>query len=114
MRYGVTTEATDFTEAQLNDWRVKVLKAVLFFIPRANPDTERLYPSVKAWALELSNDGLPQREVGLSESGSVLFCAPDSRNTGFWTDMAIRKFEDHELQTMSPEQFDALWNSTPR
>eukprot|EP01041_Mallomonas_annulata_P028831 gene28831-50728_t len=44
MRYGITTAATDFSEAKLNDWRVRLLKAVLFLIPRANPDTEHLYP----------------------------------------------------------------------
>lgn len=111
MRYGVTTEATDFSEAVLNDWRVRLLKAVLFFIPRANPDTERLYPQVKQWVLELSDDGWPQREVALGASGNVLFRTPNERNTGFWPDMARKQFKENELRAISPEEFHSLWEA---
>ena len=114
MHYGVTTEATDFTAAQMNNWRVNLLKVALFFIPRANPDNEPYYPSVKSWALELSDEGLPLREIGLSESGSVLFRAPDARNTGFWPDMASKLFEPEELQPLSAEEFQSLWLSASR
>ena len=95
----------------MNDWRVRIVRFALFFIPKANPDNEPQYPKVKSWALELSEDKLPQREVGLSDSGQALFCAPNDRNTGFWTDMAIRKFEPTELEPMLAEEFEALWQS---
>ena len=49
MIYGITTEATDFTDELLSDWRVRLIKTILFFLPRANPDNERLYPRVKSW-----------------------------------------------------------------
>ena len=114
MRYGVTTEATDFSAARMNDWRVKVVKALLFFIPRANPDNEPDYPKVKSWALELSDEGIPQREIGLSESGVVLFAAPDERNTGFWPDMASKRFKTEELKPLSAEEFQSLWLSASR
>lgn len=111
MRYGITTAATDFSEAKLNDWRVRLLKAVLFFIPRANPDTEHLYPQVKQWVLELSDDGWPQREVAVGASGNVLFRSPDNRNTGFWLDMARRQFKDEELRSVSSDEFHSLWKA---
>jgi hypothetical protein len=111
MHYGITTEATGFSEQALNDWRVRLLKTALFFIPRANPDTERFYPQVKQWVLELSDDGWPQREVALGESGNVLFRTPDHRNTGFWTDMARKQFKLEELRAISAEQFHSLWQA---
>ena len=109
MRYGMTTEATTLTFAEMNDWRVKLLKAVLFFIAGANPDNEPHYPSVKSWALELSDEGIPQREVALSESGAILFSAPNARNTGFWPDMASKRFEPEELQPLTAAEFRSLW-----
>jgi hypothetical protein len=66
MRYGSTTKATSFGPP---DWRIKLIKAVLFFIPAANPDSEWLYPKVKRWILEVEDDGTPAREVALDVSG---------------------------------------------
>jgi hypothetical protein len=111
MHYGITTEGADFTEEMMSHWRVRLWKAILFFIPRANPDNEPLYPKVRSWALELDEDGWPQREVGLGSSGEPLFRAPDARNTGFWPDMAIKQFNPAELQEISGEEFNALWSA---
>ena len=111
MHYGITTEGTDFTDKMMSDWRLRVLKAILFFVPRANPDNEPLYPQVKSWALELNDDGWPQREVALDSSGKPLFRAPDHRNTGFWPDMATRRFNPSELQGMSADEFNGLWSA---
>ena len=76
MIYGVTTLATDFSDQLLNNWWVRFIKTLLFFVPRSNPDVERLYPQVESWALELSDDGWPQREVGLDKAGKPLFATP--------------------------------------
>jgi hypothetical protein len=109
--YGTTTVATDFTVAELRHWKIKLARALLFFVPRANPDIEMLYPQVRKWALELSEDGWPQREIGLGDQGAILFRTPNDRNTGFWTDMALRKFERSELQEISASEFEHLWGS---
>jgi len=111
MHYGITTEATDFSDKMMSNWRVRVLKAILFFVPRANPDNELLYPQVRSWALELDDLGWPQREIGLDSSGKPLFCAPNDRNTGFWPDMAAKQFAPDELQSISAESFNDLWST---
>jgi hypothetical protein len=73
MHYGITIEATDFTDQMMSDWRDRLLKIIFFFVPRANPDNELLYPRVRSWALEIDEDGWPQREVGLDSTGKPLF-----------------------------------------
>lgn len=110
MIYGATTKATDYTYESLNSWKTRLVKTLLFFVPRANPDVECLFPLVKEWALELSDDGWPQREVGLDQMGKPLFAIPDDRNTGFWTDMAHQQFRGGELRPISAEEFERLWS----
>ena len=111
MFYGTTTNATNLTGEIPSDWRVRLVTALLFFVPRANPDAEKLYPLVKEWALELSDDGWPQREVGLNDAGVPLLVLPNDRNTGFWTDMARQQFRQEELRPISAEEFERLWSN---
>jgi len=112
MIYGITTEATDFTGSKVQAWGVRIIRAALFFVPRANPGHEPLYPKVRSWALELDENGWPQREVGLDSSGNPLFGAPDDRNTGFWPDMAEKQFTPAELKPISQAAFNRLWSAT--
>jgi hypothetical protein len=109
MRYGSTTKATRFGPP---DWRIRFIRAVLFFVPAANPDAERLYPKVKTWLLEIGSDGAPVREVALDEEGAVLFRAPEGRNVGFWTD-SDAKFSELDLVAISSEQFEGFWMKAP-
>lgn len=108
--YGTTSLATSWPPRE--PWQVRILRALLWFIPRANPDNEKLYPRVHRWALELDEDRKPVREVGVGANGKALFRAPDKRNYGFWTDNA-QAFEIDILETMNPAAFEALWAEVP-
>lgn len=108
MFYGCTTDATDWDERLAKSWSNRLLRALFFFIPRANLDVETHYPLVKEWVLELSDEGWPQREVALDAQGKPLFCTPNSRNAGFWTD-APRQFTPMDLRAITAEEFDSLW-----
>ena len=112
MYYGTTQLATDVKAQELSSWKVRALKAVLFFIPKANPDVAKLYPLVRCWALEVADDGWPQREVALDAFGNPLFGTPDDRNTGFWTDMAVRKFQRSELVEIPCRDFESMWSKS--
>jgi hypothetical protein len=105
MLYGSTMLATDFREYS---WQVKALRLVLFFVPKVNPDNEKLYPLVKKWCLEIDDNRLVNREIGLDASGRPLFAAPDQRNLGFWPD-TDKTFDKNELDLISVEQFEMLW-----
>ena len=105
MKYGYTTRATDWAP---NSWRIKTLYAVFFFFPRANPDHEVLYPQVRKWAVEIDEVGDARREVGLDRDGQPIFCAPDCRNYGLWTD-EVGAFTDADLEPMQAEEFQRLW-----
>lgn len=111
MYYGSTQEATDWDERQMNDLGVKLIGLLLFFLPRANPDNEKLYPKVRKWLLELNDEGWPQREIALDDASQILFCSPNERNTGMWTDMGIKKFETSELEQIEKSYFEECWNS---
>jgi hypothetical protein len=51
MHYGSTEKFTDWDERELRSWKVRLLYLLLFFIPKANPDNEKLYPKVRKWLL---------------------------------------------------------------
>lgn len=108
MNYGFTTLATDWNDKELNSVGIRLIKIVLFFIPRANPDHEKLYPYVAKWLIEIDESGVLVREIGLDENNVPLFSAPDDRNFGFWTD-SDKKFEIEELEPSTKEEFDLLW-----
>lgn len=99
--------ATNFPDKE--PWQFRLLRVLLFFVPRANPDIEKLYPRVREWVLELSDDGWPKREIGLDSDGRPLFSTPNERNTGFWTDMAATQFKPSEVREISSAEFDRLW-----
>lgn len=103
MKYGATRLGTNWPEGT-NPWWVKALYIILFFIPRANPDNEPLYPKVDKWLVELDEENIPETEIGLDKHGNPIFYAPDDRNYGFFTD-ASGPFEDPELEPISKEYF---------
>ncbi|WP_312957768.1 hypothetical protein [Stutzerimonas nitrititolerans] len=107
MYYGSTTKANDFTPL---DWKGRVIRSLLWFVPSANPDFEHLFPFVRSWLVEVDEDGNVQREIALSENGLPLFAAPAARNCGFWTD-SNKQFERAELGELSAAEFDAAWSS---
>lgn len=109
MKYCSTTLATNFTHEEMNHWKVLLIKALLWFIPRSNPDNEPLYPQVKKWLLELNEANEPVREIGLDIYDQPLFCAPNERNFGFWTD-SNEPIENDYIKTIEKDFFDKLWS----
>jgi hypothetical protein len=110
MHYGSTNRATNFGP---DPWQVRVLRLLLFFIPKANPDNEKLYRFVKKWYLELNDANVPVREIGLGEQGEPLLAAPDQRNYGFWTDSS-EPIDTEWLQPISAEEFHRAWNAVEK
>ncbi len=78
-----TTKCTCIANEALYNWKVRLVKAWLFVVPRANYDVEHFYHLVQEWAVELSADGCPHRELELDQTGKPQFAAPDGRNTSF-------------------------------
>jgi hypothetical protein len=81
LRYFCTVRATNFAPL---DWKEKLVRVVLWFVPDANPDYD--FPSIRKWYVEVDGSGQPIREVALDEDGSPLFGAPLRENFGFWVD----------------------------
>ena len=112
MKYISTTIATDWPK---NDsWQVKTLKTIFFFIPKANPDYEHKIHLVKKWLIEfieVENQLLPYREIGLDINGSLIIAGPDERNYGFWSDSNI-SFSDISGLEISKDNFESYWEKS--
>jgi hypothetical protein len=106
VHYGSTTKATDFAPPNR---KAQLIRVALWFMPRANPDFEPLFPQVRKWLVEIDESGRAQREVALGADGTPLFAAPDARNLGFWTD-SDKTFAKSELASLSALEFEQLWS----
>lgn len=104
MQYGYTSEATQFGELRLFG---RIFRRLLFFIPKSNPDSEKLFPLLAKWAVEIGDDGRVKREIGLAADGHPLFVWPDSRNYGFWSDTDM-VFAEADLELISKDDFEAI------
>ncbi|MCP4977969.1 MAG: hypothetical protein GY931_17615 [Maribacter sp.] len=106
MIYGSTKEATNW---EPDDWVTKTIKVALFFIPRANKDIEPLYPQINTWLVEVDSEGKANREIAIDKNENVLFCTPNDRNCGYWTDCP-KVFSEDELAFIDKDNFEQLWN----
>ena len=106
MRYLRTTDSTNHQPSSL---AVRIARALLFFIPVANPDYEAKVHLVRAWLVEFDDEGWPDREIGLDATGSPVVAGPNKRNYGFWLDTNM-KFGEFTGSAIEEEQFETLWN----
>ena len=102
--------ATDWPKKE--PWQVKVIKTILFFIPKANPGYDSKMHKVKKWLIEFDKeDGelLPWREIGLDSKGNPVLAGPDKKNYGFWLDTNM-KYEDFDGEPIGKDEFEKIWN----
>jgi hypothetical protein len=96
---------TDFTAPT---WVDRLIRALLFFVPAANPGYEAQLPLVREWLIEFDEGGHPAREIGLDASGVPLVSGPDDVNYGFWLDTNMQLI-DCVGEDVSGEAFERLW-----
>ena len=75
----------------------------------ANPDYRPRLHLVREWFVEIGDDSLPWREIGLNGAGEPVLAGPDDRNYGFWldTNMTLAEFSGEPI---SQEEFEAVWS----
>lgn len=94
----------------LTNVTVAILKLV---VPRANPDFDDQLPNVKTWLIEIHDEGIPEREIGLDKNNRVLVIAPWKNNFGYWTDnqLELKDFiKSFEVSPISEDEFNNLWD----
>lgn len=106
VRYPRATKATGFSKRGALD---TALRALLFFIPRTNPDYDQRLQEVTAWLVEFDDDGLPVREIGLDGAGCPVVCGPNERNYG--TSM---RFDDVTGDEIRHHEFERAWAKAQR
>jgi len=102
-RYLSTVCATDWSPP---DWKEKLFYAVLWFIPRANPDYD--FTAMRRWYVEVDENDQPIREIALNEHGDPLFGAPWRSNFGFWIDSG-GPLPSERTQEIDGASFMAAW-----
>lgn len=85
------------------------LRLLTKIVPLANPDFHDHYHKVRKWWVEIDEDGIPQRELGLSDEGNVVVAGPLNRNFGFWTDSDM-KFAAADYRDIPEQDFEAAWS----
>src|SRR5262245_1047177 len=93
----------------------RFLSALLFFIPKANPDFDALIPEVEEWQLEIDPENfLPVREIGIGRNGNVLLIMPWRENYGYWTDnnLTLAGFKERfNCSELKVEEFQKNWRA---
>ena len=90
----------------------RLVHALLFLIPVANPDYEAMLPLVAEWLIEFDDNGDPWREIGLDANGEPVLAGPNEREYGFWLDTGMR-LPDFAGDAVAREDFEALWARCP-
>jgi len=109
MKYLSTSMATDWPK--IEPWQVKLMKTVLFFIPKVNPGYDSKMHMVKKWLIEfVEEEGelIPWREIALDFEGNIVFAGPDKMNYGFWLD-ANMKYENFTGEYIEKDEFERFW-----
>ena len=109
MKYLRVLEGTEWPRKV--PWPIRLIRIILFFIPRANPDYDSKMYLVKSWLIEFKDykgNLLPWREIALDANGKPIFAGPDIRNYGFWLDSNM-KFEDFNGVIIEKDEFEYYW-----
>ncbi len=112
IKFNVDPETAEFKKR--NRFWPTVIKTILFFIPRANPEYDDLIGDVAEWQLEIDpSDMLPTREIGKGVNGKIILIMPWRDNYGYWTDnnITLDYFKDHfKALNIDKSEFDKNWD----
>ena len=108
MRYLKTKLATDWPKDP--GWKVGLTKAILFFIPRANPGYDPIMHLLSEWFVEIDEENLPFREIGLDQSSRPIFAGTSKRNYGFWLDTRLTGDDFSDASEISKVEFEEKWS----
>ncbi len=91
------------------DWERPGLLSRLLQRLSSNPDYEQAFPEVAEWLIEFGDDQLPEREVGLNNTGVPVLAGPNKQNYGFWLDTNM-KLSDFGNEVIEKVYFEQKWN----
>lgn len=83
-------------------------------IAKANPDFDDKIEMVSEWLVEFDNEGIPNREVGLDETGVAIVKMPWNDNYGYWVDNNLTEqdfYKTFEVVKIEKLDFERLWES---
>ncbi len=63
---------------------------------------------VSYWLIEIDDDDIPWRELGVNESHMPVLAGPTESDYGFWHDTNMR-YQDFECEVISSAEFESKW-----
>ena len=107
------------SEAEPKNWLGRAIENSLYkiltsIIPKANPYFNGKIKDVYEWIIEVEEDEMPTREIGINKEGSVIMIMPWRENCGYWTDnnlIAEDFIESFECTTVNQNEFENLWKN---
>ncbi|MDN5210483.1 hypothetical protein QQ020_00440 [Fulvivirgaceae bacterium BMA12] len=82
------------------------------FIPHANHDFDKYIDNVETWLIELNDEGIPEREIGINANGVPVMKMPWNKNCGYWTDnnLVASDFENlFDITETDKGNFENYW-----
>lgn len=104
MQFLRTQLGTDFREPS-NWWNR------LTSFGTANRSYRDKYHLIRCWLIEFDETGMPCREIGLDETGTVVVAGPSKIDYGFWLDMNMR-YPDFPGDAVTSDYFEELWTAS--
>jgi hypothetical protein len=95
---------------RIESFWIYVLKFInWFFIPKDNPDFDKLIDDVAEWLVEIdTNTNKAKRQIGVDISGQIIMKMPWLENKGFWHSNLFDRFNP---VTIDKTMFETKWNA---
>ena len=110
MNYIKTKLATDWRRIDDN-FVIKIIKILVFFIPRSNPESVDKLHLVNEWYIEFDDLDFPMREIGIDCNDEIGMAGPSALHYGYWldTNMKISDFQGVKINSI---EFESRWSES--
>lgn len=91
---------------------IKIIRALLFFIPDSSPEQKDLYWTVRSWKIEFDlTNNWTSREIGYDPNGIPIVWAPLRKDLGMWTDeeLILKDYDRFNPTVIAQAEFEEDW-----
>jgi hypothetical protein len=93
------------------------IKVLTTIIPLANPDFDEKINEVDEWLVELDEEEIPRREIGINDKRETIMIMPFGKNYGYWTDNSLKLndfIKTFQATKITESEFNERWGKFER